>query len=213
MRATSRTATLLCTFACTLAALLSACTQSRNDVTTTRTAGAHALPTGEHYALGAPIDSATLAAWNVDGGPGGADLPPGSGSVATGDAIYVKQCARCHGVGGVGMSGPPAYPALVGRDSAYEGFRFANQSKSVKTIGNYWPYAYTVFDYIKRSMPHDMPRSLTDDEIYAVTAYLLHANGLLPQDATLDAAKLRAVKMPYQDRFVPDERTGGPVVR
>jgi S-disulfanyl-L-cysteine oxidoreductase SoxD len=209
MRALSRAAALLCS----LSALLSACAKSGNDVTTTRTAAAHALPSGERYALGAPIDSATLTSFNVDAGPGGADLPSGSGTVVAGDAIYVKQCARCHGVGGVGMSGPPAYPALVGRDSANEGFRFANQSKSVKTIGNYWPHAYTVFDYIKRSMPHDMPRSLTNDEIYAVTAYLLHANGLLPQDATLDAASLRAVKMPYQDRFVPDDRSGGPVVR
>ncbi len=202
----------------TLGALagLSACSVREDSVlgaSNLRASAAGAPAAGLRFGIGMPADDARLAQWNVDAGPGGDALPAGSGTVAQGEAVYARGCLRCHGVGGEGMAGPPAYPRLVGRDSAGEGFRFANDPTLVKTIGNYWPHAYTLFDYIKRSMPHDLPRTLRDDEVYAVTAYLLHANALMPKDATLDAKSLRAVKMPYEDRFVRDDRTGGPVVR
>ena len=83
----------------------------------------------------------------------------------------------------------------------------------MRTIGNYWPYATTVFDYVRRAMPHTQPGSLTNDEVYALTAYLLAANQVIPMNSTLDAATLRAVKMPYVDRFVRDDRRGGHEVR
>jgi cytochrome c len=106
----------------------------------------------------------------------------------------------------------PVYPAIVGRDPESDAFRFAEDPALVRTIGNYWPHATTLFDYIKRAMPLLAPGSLTDDQVYALTAYLLAANQVLPDTATLDAAALRAVRMPARDRFVPDDRPLGPTV-
>jgi cytochrome c len=162
---------------------------------------------GARYGLGTAATTSAIARWDSDIGPDGAELPPGRGSVSEGKALYDAMCASCHGVGGVG--GIPPNPALVGRDSAAEGFRFARDPKLEKTIGNYWPHATTLFDYIKRAMPQATPGILTDPQVYALTAYILSANQILPDDATLDAAALREVKMPYRDRFTPDDRTGG----
>ena len=164
-----------------------------------------------HYSLGRDATPAEIAAWRTEVGPDGAELPAGSGTVAAGTAIYAAKCASCHGVNGEGT--PPAYPALVGRDPKAENFAFATNDKLVRTIGNYWPYATTVFDYVRRAMPHTQPGSLTNDEVYALTAYLLAANQVIPMNSTLDAASLRAVKMPYVDRFVRDDRRGGHEVR
>ena len=107
----------------------------------------------------------------------------------------------------------PPYPRLVGRDSATEGFRFGTNPRLVRTIGNYWPYASTVFDYVRRAMPLQAPGSLSDDDVYAVTAYLLAANQIIAPTGTLDSAKLVNIKMPYADRFVRDDRRGGREVR
>ena len=166
---------------------------------------------GRRYALGSAAADTQVAVWNTDIGQDGAELPAGAGSASAGAAIYAAQCAACHGVRGVGGIAPN--PSLVGRDSTAEGFRFANDPKLVKTIGNYWPYATTLFDYIKRAMPLASPGSLSDGDVYALTAYLLSANGIVPADVTLDAAALRAVRMPYANRFVPDDRRGGTEVR
>ena len=117
----------------------------------------------------------------------------------------------CHNKAGEGM--PPVYPALIGRDPKAEGFHFASDPKLVKTIGNYWPHATTVFDYVRRAMPFTAPGSLSNDEVYALTAFLLAANKVIPAGATLDAQSLRRVKMPYADKFVPDDRRGGAEVR
>ena len=167
--------------------------------------------TGARYGLGRAPTDAEVAAWNTDVGPDGAELPPGRGSVAEGEVLYVAQCAMCHNKAGEGM--PPAYPAIIGRDPKAEGFHFAADPKLVKTIGNYWPHATTVFDYVKRAMPFAAPGSLTDDQVYALTAFLLAANKVIPADATLDAESLKQVKMPYADKFVPDDRRGGAEVR
>ena len=164
-----------------------------------------------HYALGRAATPAEIAAWRTEVGPDGAELPAGSGSVESGAAIYAAKCASCHGAKGEGT--PPAYPALIGRDPKAENFAFATDDKLVRTIGNYWPYATTVFDYVRRAMPHTQPGSLSNDEVYALTAYLLAANQVIPMNSTLDAASLRAVKMPYVDRFVRDDRRGGHEVR
>ena len=107
----------------------------------------------------------------------------------------------------------PAYPPLIGRDPRGENFVFGKDWRVPRTIGNYWPYATTVFDYVRRAMPHAQPGSLTDDEVYALTAWLLAANQVIPMNTTLDAKTLRAVRMPYVDRFVRDDRRGGREVR
>lgn len=172
-----------------------------------RGGGVPASQATHHYDLGKPATRADVAARDIDVGPDGAGLPAGSGSVVEGGAIYAQQCASCHGERGEGK--PPLYPRLVGRDSIAEGFRFGSDPRLVKTIGNYWPYATTVFDYVRRAMPQMTPASLTNDQVYAVTAYLLAANHVIPMTATLDSASLAAVKMPYADRFVRDDRRGG----
>jgi len=108
---------------------------------------------------------------------------------------------------------PPAFPALVGRDPKGEGFPFASDWRITRTIGNYWPEATTIFDYVRRAMPHSAPGSLTNDEVYALTAFLLAANQVISRDAALDSASLMQVKMPYHDKFVRDNRRGGNEVK
>lgn len=167
-------------------------------------------PASGRYELGRAATPAEVAALNIDIGPDGAELPEGKGTVAQGAMVFGAKCASCHGMRGEGM--PPAYPKLVGRDPR-EGFPFGRDPALVKTIGNYWPYATTVFDYVRRSMPFLQPGSLTNDEVYAVTAWLLAQNEIIKSDATLDAASLKAVQMPARDRFVRDDRKGGAEVR
>jgi mono/diheme cytochrome c family protein len=166
---------------------------------------------GKRYAFGRTPTRAEVAAWKTEVGPDGRELPPGRGTVAQGAALYQTKCAMCHNRNGEGMA--PVYPALIGRDPKAEGFHFASDPKLVKTIGNYWPHATTVFDYVRRAMPYNAPGSLSDDQVYALTAFLLAANKVIPADAALDARALRKVKVPYADRFVPDDRHGGPEVR
>jgi mono/diheme cytochrome c family protein len=156
------------------------------------------------YAIGRAPTRAELRALDRDIGSDGAELPPGRGTVAEGRVLYAAQCAMCHGVKGEGIA--PAFPALTGRDPRAEGFVFASDPKLVHTIGNYWPHATTLFDYIRRAVPLTAPGSLTDDQVYALSAYLLAADDIIPDTTTLDAARLRAVRMPYRDRFIPDDR-------
>ena len=169
---------------------------------------AGAVPGGpgatKRYALGRSTAVSTLAKMNVDVGGDGTELPAGQGSVAEGATLYATQCAMCHGTAGEGIA--PAYPALIGRDPKAEKFVFATDVKLTHTIGNYWPYAPPLFDYIKRAMPLATPGSLSDDQVYALTAYLLAANEVIADSTVLDASALRNVRMPYRDRFVPDNR-------
>ncbi len=206
----------------TLACALAACNKEARDKFGTEREGppfanydAGAVPggpgPGQLYKLGATPAESLVTAWNRDVGPDGAELPPGQGSAPEGKVLYAAKCASCHGAEGQGMM--PAYPQLVGRDPKAENFVFATNAKLPHTIGNYWPDATTLFDYIRRAMPLLQPGSLNDHEVYALTAFLLAANKVLPDSAVLDAARLKAVKMPYHDRFVPDDRTGGPYVK
>ena len=132
-------------------------------------------------------------------------MPAGSGNVQSGKIVYITKCAACHGATGLDNPGIklPA-PALVS-DSL-------TKSKA-KTIGNYWPYATTIFDYVRRTMPYNAPGSLTDNEVYSVTAFLLNANRLINADAVMNAKTLPEVKMPAQKLFIPDDRKGGPEVK
>lgn len=150
------------------------------------------------YSIGREVSNTEIAAWDTDIKPSGEGLPAGSGTAAQGAEVYSRACAACHGQQGQG--GP--FNALVGR--LEEGnFPFATDPNAKKTLGNYWPYATTIFDYIKRAMPLDRPGSLTDDETYSLVAYLLLENDLLAEDTVLNSDNLAAIKMPARDRFFP----------
>ena len=164
------------------------------------------------YGIGTPATPAEVAALNTDASPSGVGLPAGSGNATAGAALYQAQCSSCHGAKGEGVPGNPPGPALIGREPK-EGFPFGSDPKLVRTIGNYWPEATTLFDYIKRTMPLTAAGSLSDNDVYSLTAYLLVANEILPAGASLDSASLMAVKMPAKDRFVPDNRRGGAEVK
>src|SRR5271163_4901932 len=149
-----------------------------------------------HYGFGRPATSAEIAGWNIDVSPDGENLPSGSGSVAHGRNVYNSQCAACHGPSGEGGIG----------DKLAGGMGTLSTPKPIKTIGSYWPYATTLFDYIRRAMPLNAPQSLSNEDVYAVSGYLLFLNGLLPADATLDAKTMAAIKMPNRNMFVGDPR-------
>jgi S-disulfanyl-L-cysteine oxidoreductase SoxD len=158
-------------------------------------ASAHA-DTQTHYGIGRPATSAEIAGWNIDIGRDGSNLPAGSGSVAHGHEVFEQQCAACHGDRGEGGVGE----RLVGGQGTIA------TAKPIKTVGSYWPYAPTLFDYIRRAMPQNAPQSLSNDDVYAVSAYILNMNGLFAADATLDAKSLSAIKMPNRSMFTEDPR-------
>jgi S-disulfanyl-L-cysteine oxidoreductase SoxD len=147
------------------------------------------------FGLGTPATPAEIAGWNIDISPDGAGLPPGQGSVAEGAAIFAATCAACHGAKGEG--GPQE--RLVGGQGTLR------SAKPIKTVGSYWPYATTLFDYIRRAMPLDHPQSLGADQVYALCAYILHLNGIVPEAAVLDAATLPKVAMPNRNGFIRTE--------
>jgi len=151
--------------------------------------------------IGRPATPAEIAAWDDDVMPDGTGLPPGSGTSPAGAAIFAARCAGCHGK--TGKEGPN--DVLVGAEPK-QGFPFSKDPSVPHTIGNYWPYATTVFDYIRRAMPPDAPGSLSDADVYSLTAFLLNANELIPADAVIDAASLPKVVMPARPHFVPDSR-------
>jgi S-disulfanyl-L-cysteine oxidoreductase SoxD len=162
------------------------------------------------YALGSTIDSASLKRLDIDVDPSGATLPAGSGNATAGLVVYASKCASCHGAKGEGRAAGPgvaAAPKIVGREPR-EGFPFGRDPRFVKTVGNYWPYATTVYDYVHRAMPITAPGTLTPDQTYAVVAWLLAENEIIPRDAEMNARTLPAVKMPAAGRFVTDDRTG-----
>ena len=148
------------------------------------------------YGIGRAATSAEIAGWNIDIDRTGNNLPPGSGSVSHGHEVFDQQCAACHGANGEGAVGD----RLVGGQGTLA------TAKPIRTVGSFWPYAPTLFDYIRRAMPQNAPQSLSSDDVYAVSAYILNLNGLLPADATLDAKALSAIKMPNRDKFVGDPR-------
>ena len=147
---------------------------------------------GDLHGLGRPATPSEIAGWNIDVSPDGAGLPAGHGAVSEGRAIFEDKCAACHGAHGEGKP----------MDRLAGGFGSVFDAKSQKTVGSYWPYATTLFDYVRRAMPFDAPQSLTPDQTYAVCAYVLFLNGLLPETAVLDARTLPSVEMPNRSHFV-----------
>jgi cytochrome c len=140
------------------------------------------------------MTEAELAFWDTSILVDGSNLPAGSGSSAQGAAIYVQKCAACHGPTGAETI-TRLTPLIGGKGSLAT-------EQPVKTLGSYWPHATIVFDYIRRAMPYNAPKTLSNDEVYALTAYLLQANGIIDQAVVLDRTSLPAVKMPNRDGFV-----------
>jgi S-disulfanyl-L-cysteine oxidoreductase SoxD len=150
-----------------------------------------AVALAESPKLGKPISPKDFAAWDLNILPDGSNLPPGSGRAADGAKIFAEQCALCHGDGGKGgraarlIGGPPKATLDGG-----------------KTIANYWPYATTLFDFIRRAMPFPAPRTLTDDQVYSLVAYILSENKLIGEGEEMNAQTLPKVRMPNRDNFV-----------
>jgi mono/diheme cytochrome c family protein len=147
---------------------------------------------------GTPISEADLVAWNIDiRTSDGKGLPAGKGSVAEGKALYDQQCVACHGEN---AKGGPMYGTMVGGIGSFK------TNTRVLTPGSMYPYAPILFDYIRRTMPMTMPQSLTNDQVYALSAYILNLNGLVPDNAVMDAEALNKVVMPNRGNFVVDDR-------
>jgi hypothetical protein len=160
------------------------------------------------YGIGRAATAEEIKKIDIDVMPDGRGLPPGRGTVAEGLTIYTAKCQSCHGANGAGATAE----RLVGRDSG-PNWNFATDTKLVKTVGNYWPYATTLYDYTYRAMPFMQPGTLTPNETYALTAYILALNKIVPEDAVMDQTTLPKVMMPSRDRFVTDNRKGGKVVK
>lgn len=141
--------------------------------------------------------------WNIDVLPDGRGLPPGSGTAATGATIFAAKCAACHGATALGnpVPGRARYPRLVG------GFGTLTSKKPVKTVGSFWPYATIAFDYIRRAMPFYAPGSLSNDEVYALTAFILAKNHAIPAGEVMDARSLPRVKMANAHGFFPSQES------
>jgi hypothetical protein len=157
---------------------------------------------GESYGIGRTATPEEIAGWNIDISPDGAGLPTGHGGVVEGHAIFDEKCAACHGAHGEGKP----MDRLVG------GFGTVFDVKSERTVGSFWPYATTLFDFVRRAMPFDAPQSLSSDQVYAVCAYVLYLNKLLSEDAVLDAQMLPKIEMPNRSHFVSSftPRSGDP---
>jgi mono/diheme cytochrome c family protein len=147
--------------------------------------------------LGQPIAPADIAPWDISIAPDGTGLPPGRGTATQGEAIYAAKCQACHGEKGTGK---PNDTLAGGMGS------LAPDKVPLKTVGSFWPYATTLFDYVRRAMPFQESQSLTSDELYAVSAYILNLNGIVGANDVLDAQSLPKVRMPNQDGFIPFPR-------
>lgn len=152
------------------------------------------------YGLGRPAADQDVRAWDIDVAPTGEGLPPGQGTAKQGAALFAARCAACHGP--TGQEGP--MDRLVGGVGT-----LANQHP-IKTIGSYWPYVTTLYDYVHRAMPFSAPQSLSPDEVYSVVAWLLYQNGIIAEDTVLDAHSLPRISMPNRRGFLPDPRPDVP---
>ena len=151
----------------------------------------------ENANLGRIAQPEEIASWDISIGPDGAGLPPGSGTPKQGEAVYTAKCLACHGEKGAGKPND----ALTGG-----GGTLAGDQPPLKTLGSFWPYATTLFDYVRRAMPLNESKSLTNDEVYAVVAYLLQLNGIIGENETINAQILPRVQMPNRDGFMTFSR-------
>jgi cytochrome c len=147
--------------------------------------------------FGQPIAPADTAPWDLSIAPDGVGLPPGRGTATQGEAIFAAKCQACHGEKGAGKPND----TLVGGMGS-----LAPDQVPLKTVGSFWPYATTLFDYVRRAMPFQESQSLTSDELYAVSAYILNLNGIVGANDVIDAQSLPKVRMPNRDGFIPFPR-------
>ena len=150
-----------------------------------------------YYGYGEPATAAQIAGWDIDVRPDGLGLPPGSGSVVDGEMLYEEQCAECHGSFGEGQG---RYPSLAGGEDSLR------DTRPHKTVGSYWKYTSTLWDYIHRAMPFTRPESLADDEVYAVTAYVLYLNDLVDEEFVLNQQNLVGISLPNAANFIAEQR-------
>lgn len=185
-----------------VAIFMKACTEGRSTADLKDTTGGRVVDTQgwpERFGFGRLASASEIDSLNTEISPNGEGLPPGVGTILQGKECYAVKCAPCHGK--TGVEGP--YNKLVAmRDSTDE-----------KTIGNYWPYATTLYDYIHRSMPFNAPGSLSPEEVYSLTAFLLNANQIIDSATVMNAETLPGVVMPARALFVDDDRRGGPEIR
>jgi S-disulfanyl-L-cysteine oxidoreductase SoxD len=168
------------------------------------TGGSAAAEPAKKLGLGRVATPAEVKAWDIDVRPDGQGLPEGQGKVSDGEKIYAEQCAACHGDFGEGVD---RWPVLVG------GRGTLKSDRPVKTVGSYWPFASTVFDYIKRAMPFGNAQSLSNDQVYALTAYLLYMNEVIKdENFVLSKKNFASIKMPNEKNFIPDGRPDTPQV-
>ena len=192
-------------FATTIIVTIAASAFAAGDQTAT--AGRAAAPQ-QPLGIGRAATAEEIKALDIDVMPDGRGLPEGKGTVAEGAKVYAAKCQSCHGANGQGASAE----RLVDRESG-KNWDFAINPKLTKAIGNYWPYATTLYDYTYRAMPFTQPGTLTPNETYSLVAYLLALNKIVPDDAVMDRTTLPKVVMPSRDRFVMDNRKGGKVVK
>ena len=152
------------------------------------------------YGIGRSATDEEIRAWNIDVSPSGEGLPPGEGTVKRGAQVFAAKCAACHGP--TGTEGP--------KDRLVGGQNTLQTPKPVRTIGSYWPYATTLYDYIHRAMPFNAPLSLSPNEIYSVVAWLLFQNSIVKEDAVIDARMLPGIQMPNRNGFIQDPRPDVP---
>lgn len=152
------------------------------------------VPSAVAYDFGRAPTREEIELWDIDVRPDGKGLPEGSGTAAHGKSVYEEHCSACHGANGKDGI----------KDRLAGGQGTLASAKPIKTVGSYWPYATTLFDYIRRAMPYQAPGSLSVDETYAVSAYILSLNGLLPEDGKLDKTSLPKIEMPNRDGFIPE---------
>ncbi len=169
----------------------------------TATCGAADIGQSPHF--GRVVTPADIAAWDISIAPDGTGLPPGSGTPGQGEVLFAAKCAACHGPKGTGPAGPPPLGGpLVGGSGTLTG------KTPVKTVGSYWPYATTLFDYVRRAMPFTQPQSLSNDEVYALAAYILSLNGIISDKDVMNAKTLPKVKMPNRAKFFSVYPNKGP---
>jgi len=156
-------------------------------------AGSAAAAEAGRYGYGRQPTPQELAGWDIDVRPDGAGLPPGSGSVEQGGEVFAAQCAGCHGTFGEGSG---RFPKLAGDEATL------NKDRPDKTVGSYWPFVITLFDYINRAQPYNAPHSLSANDVYAVTAYVLNLNNIVGNNFVADPNTLPKVNMPNHDRFI-----------
>ena len=142
--------------------------------------------------LGTPISEEQLSALDLIAAPDGSGMPPGAGTARQGREVYELNCLRCHNVNGEGVSG----------NTVIAGGDMQSEESPLRTVGSYWPHASTLFDFIRRAMPADIPKSLTDEEVYQVTAYVLFLNGIVGEDQSINSETLTAIVMPNGNGFV-----------